>query len=170
MKRFTLLFAFLCLLSTISFSQDSKYGHLNIGNIVSTLPATKAANSELKAYQEQLVTKGEEMATNFEEEYADFVTKAQGGDLSPKQQEERQSYLQKKQQEIIAYEQEITQKVQQKRQELLTPILVKVEEAIDQVARENGYAMIFDTSAFNAVLYVKDSDDIADLVKTKLGI
>lgn len=150
--------------------QAQKYGHLNFGNLIADMPETDAADAELEAYQKQLVQKGEQMAQNFQEEYGNFVTAVQSGELTPKQQQERQTALQQKQQEIVAYEQEIRQQVQQKRQELLAPIVEKAENAVQEVAKENGFVMIFDSSAFNAVLFAQESTDVMDLVKAKLGI
>jgi len=110
------------------------------------------------------------MAARFQEDYSSFVKEVQSGNLSPAQQKERQEYLEKEQQEIVAYEQEIVQLVDQKRQQLLAPILERAEKAINEVAVENGYEAVFDTSTFNAILYTMDSDDLMQQVKRKLGI
>jgi len=168
MKKIFVSLAFLTLVSTLTFAQ--KYGHLNFGNIVSLLPETKQADSDLEAYQKQLVAKGEEMAGAFQEAYGQFVREVQSGDLTPKAQQEKQAQLQQKQQEIVAYENEVVEKVQAKRQELLKPLLEKVDVAIKAVAKENGYQLIFDTSLFNAVLFAQETDDILPQVKAKLGI
>ena len=45
----------------------------------------------------------------------------------------------------------------------------KQQQAIADVAKENGYSYIFDVSA-GALLYQPDSDDILPLVKKKLGL
>ena len=46
----------------------------------------------------------------------------------------------------------------------------KVQKAIQDVGKEGGYTMIFDTSTFNAILFAEDSDDVTSQVKAKLGI
>ncbi len=56
-----------------------------------------------------------------------------------------------------------------KKEEIYSPVLKQAEEAIKSVAKENGYSYILDTSA-GAVLYSQDSDNIAPLVKKKLGL
>ena len=154
--------------STLLYGQ--KYGHCNLGSLIALMPETKAADSQLEAYQKELVAKGEDMATKFQENYAAFVKDAQSGDMTPKQQQERQNALQQEQQAIQEYEQEINQKLSEKREELLKPLFDKASEAIKAVAKENGYVMIFDTSVFNAVLFANDTDDVMPLVKTKLGL
>ena len=169
MNKLLILVSFLFLAGT-SFAQAGKYGYLNFGNVVAMMPDTKAADATLEAYQKQLVAKGEEMAKAFQTDYAKLVQDVQAQSLSPKQQAEREQALQKKQQEILAYEQEVIKKVQIRREELLKPIVEKVQKAVEDVGKENGYKMIFDTSVFNAILYVKDSDDVLPLVKAKLGL
>ncbi len=168
MKRITFLLAFCLLAAGPAMAQ--KYGHLNFGNLLSQMSETKAADSSLEAYRKQLVSKGETMATKFRANYEKLLADIQSKTLSRKDQETREAALAKEQQDIMAYEQEISQKMQVKRQELLKPIVEKAEKAIQDVAKENGYQFIFDTSTFNAVLYVRETDDVMPLVKTKLGI
>ena len=68
------------------------------------------------------------------------------------------------------YEQDITQQLNQAREELLVPIITDAEKAIADVAKANGYSMVFDTSMFNAVLFAAESVDIMNQVKERLGI
>ena len=63
------------------------------------------------------------------------------------------------------------QKVQSRRQELLEPIFGKAQQAIQDVGKENGFNLIFDTSAvLNAILFTRDSEDVMELVRKKLGL
>ena len=41
---------------------------------------------------------------------------------------------------------------------------------VEQVAQENNFQLIFDTSMFNAVLFAAESEDVMPMVKAKLGI
>ncbi len=147
-----------------------KYGHLNYGNLLSAMPEVKTANTELETYRQQLITRGEAMAKKFQENYTKFVADVQSGDLAPVTQTQRQQALEQEQQSILAYEQEVAQKVEQKRQELLMPIIDKMNNAIEAVAKENGYVLIFDTSVFNAILFADASEDVLGKVKAKLGL
>ncbi len=56
-----------------------------------------------------------------------------------------------------------------KREELYKPILDRVNKAMQDVATENGYLMVFDSST-QVLLYADPSLDVTNLVKTKLGI
>jgi outer membrane protein len=169
MNKLLIVVAFLCF-SVANINAQEKYGYLNFGNVVALMPDTKAADAQLETYQKQLVAKGEEMAKAFQSDYEKLVQAVQAKTLSPKDQATQEQALQQQQQAILAYEQEVIQKVQVKRDELLKPIVEKVQKAIEEVGKTNGYKMIFDTSVFNALLYVKESDDVLPLVKAKLGI
>lgn len=158
------------MLAGIQVGHAQKYGHCNLGELVNMLPGTRQADSELEAYQEQLVQKGEDMATSWRTKAQAYATQAQSGDLTPKQMQEQEAVLKKEQEDILQYEQEIAQLIGAKREELLTPLIERVEKAIAEVAQEEGIVMVFDTSAFNAVLYADDSSDITEKVKAKLGI
>jgi outer membrane protein len=168
MRKILAFCAFLLILGTIQ-AQD-RYGHLNFGNLVALMPETEAANSELEAYQQQLVAKGETMAKEWQTDAAAFMKAVQGGDLTPKVQQERQAALEKRQQEIQAYEQEVAQLVGAKRQELLAPIIEKAQTTVNTVAQDNGFVLVFDTSIFGAVLFAEDSEDLMPLVKKQLGL
>lgn len=168
MKRLVLLFVIT--LSALQWGQAQKYGHLNLGNLLAAMPETKSADADINAYSQQLVKQGEQKAEALQKEYAAVVQKMQNGQLSPNQQKEAEQSLQKKQEELRNFELEVQQKVAAKRQQLLTPILTKVQNAIDGVAKEKGIVMVFDTSVFNAILFAEDSDDLMPAVKAKLGI
>ena len=92
----------------------------------------------------------------------------QAGNLAPIEEKEQQELLQKEQEAIQAFEQEIQQKLQVKREELLKPIVDKITAKISEVCKENGFVMVFDTSSFNALLYSPESEDITSLVRSKM--
>lgn len=154
-------------LSTTTFAQ--KYGHLNLGNLLSELSESKAANSELEALQQSLAKKSAVEKEAFQKKYLATLEDVQKGNLTPVQIQEKEKELEAERSKIAKNEEESVQKLQQKRQELLEPILNKVQEAVDAVAKENGYMMIFDTSVMNTVIFAEETDDIISLVKAKLA-
>ena len=70
---------------------------------------------------------------------------------------------------IQDFQQTAQEKIAAKKEELYNPILKKAEVAIKDVAKENAYSYVFDTSV-GAFLYAQDSDNMMDLVKKKLNI
>ncbi len=168
MKKLLVVLTGLFLVASTATAQ--KYGHLNFGNVLTLMPETKTADETLKKYQEELVAKGEEMAKKFQESYTKALAEVREGKLSPQQQQRLQNDLEKEQQTIADYEEEISEKIQTKREELLRPIVEKADKLIEEIAKANGFVLIFDTSAFNTILFAQDADDVMPLVKAKLGI
>ncbi|MCZ4319299.1 OmpH family outer membrane protein [Aequorivita viscosa] len=158
---------FLCL-GMQSIAQKS--GHLNFGNLIAMLPETKSADIELESYHKVLIQKSEAMVAKLQEENNNFINDAKSGMLTSAQQSENEAYVLNKEQEILMYQQQIAQLLDQKREELLSPIVKRANQAIKDVAEEQGYIIVFDTSVFNAVLYAMESDDLMPQVKHKLGI
>ena len=107
------------------------------------------------------------MMTDYQTKRQEAGAKAEAGELSPVQQQQLVEELGKKEEELLQYEQEMIGKLQAKEQELLKPIMDRVNKAIQDVAAENGYAMIFDAGV---LLYAADGTDVSDKVKAKLGM
>ena len=112
------------------------------------------------------------MAAAFEKEYTEFATQYQSGTVTPVVAQAKEEEFRKKQLEIQQYEQKVMQDVAKKREELFTPILKKVQDAIDAVGKAEGYTMIFDTSAIanNPIVFAAEADDVTAKVKAKLGM
>lgn len=155
--------------SSLAAQTTYKYGHMNLGNLVEQLPEVKKSNDELKAFAEKLSASDDSLTKSFQADYEKFAKDYQSGLLKPVESQQMQAELEKRQQYIQAFEQDAQKQIADKRDKLLTPILDKVKEAVKVVAKENGYAMIFDTSS-GAALYALETIDVTDLVKKKLGV
>ncbi|MBT8189484.1 MAG: OmpH family outer membrane protein [Saprospiraceae bacterium] len=161
---------FFAAFSLVAISMNAqKFGYLNSALLLSELPEVKAADSDLEAYQKQLVTSGESMVKTFEEKYQRYVQEANEGVLSQVQMQQKEAELGQEQQKIQQYEVEVQQKILQKREELYQPILDKVKVALEAIGNEQGYTMIFDASG-GVLLHAKESEDVMPLVKAKLGL
>ena len=168
MRYFGLFFLGLAL--SVGSLQAQKFGHLNVGNLLSSMPEAAAADKQLEAYQGQLVSKGKTMAETLKTDYETFAAAVQRGEKTAKQIQEKEAALKAEQEKIAAYEQEVMQKLGTRREELLQPLLERVDEAIKAVGEENDFTFIFDSSAFNVVMFAEESTDVAGLVKAKLGM
>ena len=164
------LFLFALLVgATLNAQTAPKYGHMNLGNLLELLPDTKKANDDLKVYADKLGAKDDSLGRALQAAAELLQKEYDAGLLTPVQAQARQADLQKQQEYLQKFEQDANQMVTAKREELLKPILTKVDEAIKSVAKENGYAMIFDTST-GSMLFAAETDDVTALVKKKLGI
>ena len=107
------------------------------------------------------------MVQEFQTDYQALQAQAQEGTMSPKQQQEAAAKLQVREEEIGQFEQSMMADLQKKRGELLEPIYESINNAIKEVAEENGYTFIFDQQV---LLYGQESQDVGAMVKAKLGL
>lgn len=146
-----------------------KFGYLNSQLLLSELPEVKMADANLQALQTQMEKKGQQMVQDLEAKYRELQKKEQSGEISPKALEEEARKLKEQEAEIGKYEQDMQKQLLTKRQEMLQPVLDRVNNAIKDVANENQFSYIFDSSA-GILLYAQETFDVTALVKTKLGI
>ena len=162
-KLFVLIFG----LIAFNIASAQKFGYVNSQELLVSLAEVKAADTDIETYQKQLLGKGQEMVASFETEYKAYMEEANKGLLSKVQMQKKEEDLGTKQKAIQDYEQEVQLKLAQKRETLYKPILDKVNDIITAYGKENGYTMIFDSSAGN-LLFVQDSDNLFEAIKTKL--
>lgn len=166
-KLFTLTLGLLLTVATGGYSQ--KFGFCNSAMLLTQMPEVKAADSDLQAFQTQLTKKGQERVKALQDAAADLERRKQQGTISPKDYDTQTAKLEEERQSIAKYEQEVYQKLSQKREELYKPLLDKVNKAMSDVATENGFALVFDSSS-QILVYANESLDVTKMVKTKLGI
>lgn len=165
--KFLLLASFVLLVSLPG--QAQKFGYLNSSLIMSEVPEIKAAESNLKAYQEQLSKQGQQKVEALQAKYQELARKEKQGEIAPKALQEQADKLKIEEDDLAKLGQEMQNQLAQKREGLLQPILDKINKAIQDVAKENAFAYIFDTSA-GMLLYADESSDVSQLVRTKLGL
>lgn len=167
-KRLIFLLVAMFAFGTASYAQKTvKLGHLNSADLMQIMPGKDSAQAAFQAEMEVLDSQLKAMQEELQKKYTDYQERqAQMTDLirSTKEQEIRDL-----DQRIANYRESAQQKLQEKEKELLQPIIDRAKQAIADVAKENGYTYVFDTSS-GALLYQQDSDDILPLVKKKLGL
>lgn len=166
-KTFVLTLGMLLLLTVNGVAQ--KFGYCNSVALLSELAEVKQADSDLKAYQTQLTKKGQEMVKELQDKAAELDRKKEQGTISPKDYETQGAKLKEEETAIGEYEQKVYADLAKRREELYKPILEKVNKAMQDVAKENGYLLVFDTST-QVLLYADESLDVTKLVKIKLGV
>ena len=168
MKKIIKIGVLMVALFCFSFNlQAQKYGYINSNALIEQMPAVKQLEPELASLQKILNKKREQMITDLQNKSQQAQQKLEREEMSPAEQKRTQEDLMKDQQAIGQYEQTMQQQLLEKQQTLLQPILDQVNEAIKQVAKENGYTMIFDSAV---LLYADETQDVGTLVKAKLGL
>lgn len=144
-----------------------KLGYINSVELVELMPETKAAQDKMAAKQAEFETQLKAMYTEYENKLTDIQQRLP--EMSDDMKAVEEKSLMDMQQRIGTKEQGLQQTLGELQVELLTPIQEKAQNAINDVAKENGFTMIFDVSA-GSLVYADDADNILGLVRSKLGI
>jgi outer membrane protein len=148
-----------------------KFGYLNSAALLAEMPEVKQANANLEALQKQLQKKGKGMVETLQAKYAEVEKQVREGRLSPKEQEQEAQKLREEESSIAQFEQDMVKQLKEKEGELLQPVIDRVNEAIQSVAKTNGYQFIFDASPGTGILlYADESQDVSAMVKSELGM
>ena len=148
---------------TATFAQ--KYGHVNSQEIFAAMPGADSLQIKLKAFETELTEIYTGMVNEFQTKKEKFDQEA--GTMSSTVRQYREKELMDLQQRIMEFQEGVQNDMQEKQLELMQPFQDKILKAIEDVAKENGYAYVFDTQV---LLYSEGGDDVSGLVKKKLGI
>ncbi|HVF81827.1 MAG TPA: OmpH family outer membrane protein [Flavisolibacter sp.] len=147
--------------------QGQKAGYMNIDQMLSIMPEVGKIDTLLKKFQtDSLNTEFQGLVQDYN--YKDSMLNK--SDTSKMPATVKRQYRQDL--ESIAYQvqnwQQISQNVMQsKQQELLAPIYQKIYTAINQVAKENGYAYVYKEEA---LIVAPPADNMLPLVAKKLNV
>ncbi len=157
-----------CMIFT-GYSQTIKFGHINSDELVQALPEFDTATKKLESYRKDLENQIELLTVELNNK----------NDAYQKEQKNLSDLVrQTKEQEIIDlnrrlqdFQQKASADFQNKQLELFQPVYAKVDKAIKDVGKENGFMYIFDV-AKGTLLYFDESKstNIMPLAKTKLGL
>ena len=153
----------------VSTASAQKFARINLQEIVIAMPEFEEAQKNLETFGKDLQEQMEQIQVEFNNKLADFQKNQATMAASIKQM--KQQELEQLQQRFAEFQQIAQQDFQKKQQELLEPLQVKAQNAINKVAKANGYIAVIDTSVPSFV-YVDEAQvvDIAPLVKKELGI
>jgi outer membrane protein len=160
------------LLAGASAQAQMKVGYTNVDYVLSQLPDSKQIESDLKTYRSQL-------ENSLKAKYQDFETKAKdyqanGEKMSEVIRKDKEKELQNMQTSIQEFEKNSEESLQKKQQTLLAPVLEKIQKAIKEVAKDNGYTYVFNSDAGYGttpiLLHAPEEDNVSDLVLKKMGV
>lgn len=146
-------------------AQTNKIGYISINEVIAAMPDAKKADTLLAQFRDALYANAQEKQTTLNEAYQKFV--ADSLKLTPAVKEVRRKELQQKLQDLQGEEQRINDELQKKQEELGAPIQKKALDAVQTVAKENGYTYVLPKEA---VLVGPPGDDLLPLVKKKLNL
>ncbi|MVM31589.1 OmpH family outer membrane protein [Spirosoma sp. HMF4905] len=149
-------------------AQSVKIGHTRIDYILSQTPENKVITDLLTVQQNKAQEELKRLQQELQEKYALYQKGvAQMTDVIRK---DRETELQTLQNRIQVFSRDADESIQSKYKQLVSPTLSKIQQAIDSVAKENGYTHILNTGNATDILYAPEENNITDLVLKRLGI
>lgn len=173
-KIFKLTLAVALVLMSVATASAQKFGRVDVNAIIPNMPEFKEATANYEAYAKDLQNQLEMIQVELNQKYADYQKNVNTYTDTIRQMKE--SELQDLSQRLGNFQQIAQQDLQQKELELMKPVEDKAFEAINKVAKEGGYLVVFSTANDQpgaAGLAYFDAEALIDItadVKKSLGI
>jgi outer membrane protein len=151
----------------VSAQKTQKLGHIDFAKLYEMMPGQDSIRTAFNAYQEQLQTQFQAMQTEYDTKLNEYQTNLATMSNIIKQTKEKE--IVDLQRRIQEFQQTAQEDLQAKETELTAPVIEKARNAVKDVAKENGYNFILNSTE-GLVLYTEPADDIMPLVKKKLGL
>ena len=168
LKKILLLALFVAPLSL--FAQ--KYAQFDYASIIQDMPAYKTAQTELQGMQDKFKKDLEDMQKELQTKYEKFQQEV--NDKTP------ENIRSRRQQELAELGQKLDQAraddekaLQEASSQKMQPIIAKVMDAINAVAKEGNYVYIMDSNAAqSAGIFINPalSENVTAKIRTKLGL
>ena len=172
MKRFIGIAALTILIAFVgqsAMAQSMKFGHINSDQLIQAMPEFDSANVQLEKFRKELVNALELMSVELNNK-SDAYQK-EGKNLTDIVKQTKEQELTDMNRRIQEFQTNAQTQLQQKQSELFQPVYAKVDKAIKDVGKENGFVYVFDV-AKGSLLYFDEtkSTNVMVLAKAKLGL
>lgn len=162
--------AIIFLMATMAFTtaataQDYKFGYTNVDYILAYMPEAQQVQTELTEYENQLTTQIQTKYQTLQQKLAEY--EQQQATMIDAVKADRENEIRQLQQSLQQFQANAENLLQTKQYTLLQPLYNKIQEAIDAVAKENGFTHIFNSSS---LLYAPEGEEVSDLIFKKMGI
>ena len=146
---------------TLCAQSAAKFAHFDYAAVAQAMPEYKTAMTELEGMQKELQTKYEK--------YQKEVTDETPENIRTRRQQE----IQEMGERLEQARQDNQQAFEQARVKKTQPIMQKIADTVNAIAKEGNYVYVFDqAAAANSNLFINEtlSEDVTKKVMAKLGI
>jgi len=168
MKKIVVIALFMLFGTSGAFAQ--KFAYVDTQYILDNIPEYQMAKTQLEELTKKWQKEIEVKLTEIDKMYRAYQTDAVLLPADIKRQREEE--ITQKEREVKNLQKKRFGKdgdLFKKRQELIKPIQDKIFNAIQEMAEERGYSVIFDRAANASILYANERFDKSDAVLSKLG-
>jgi outer membrane protein len=172
MKKTLLIIALIIGFSFAAFSQaKGNFGYIDSEFILGNIPEYKEAQRELDrlaaSWQKDIEKKFATIDSMYKKYQVEAIT------LPENLKQKREESILKAEQDAKDLQKKRFGKdgdLFKKREELVKPIQDRVFNAIEALAKDRGYAFIFDAAGSTTIVYADPKFDLNDMVMQRLGI
>lgn len=150
---------------TSNVNAQNKIGYISVDEILSVMPEVKKVQADLASYDSSLQINYSETLKEYLSK--DSAFKADSLKLSKAMRQAKESDLEKLAGELQNFQQNYQNMIGEKRNQLMQPVIEKAVTTIREVAKTNGFTYVLSK---DALISYPDADDLAPLVRKKLGI
>lgn len=162
MKYFKILFLFVCV---TSFAQH-KVGTIDIDYVLSQMPGLPAAQTQVETYGKTL--EGDLKVKMDAYNALLEAYKAGEAGFTPEMRKTKQDEIVASETDIQKFQQNGTQLINLKRDEVLAPMYQKIGDALDKIAKAEGYSQVLQIN--NDIVFIDKDHDLTLAVLKELGI
>lgn len=147
-----------------------RIGFASLQYIMSQLPEMKQIQTDMKSAETQFRNQIQQKSEKLQQQYKEFNEKA--NTMADTVREHRQSELQQALAELEKFQQDAQATLDNKEKLYMAPLYLKVNKAISEVAKENGFAIILTdkVNTYPVLLYQQPQTDVSNLVLKKFGV
>lgn len=168
MKKILLLT--IILTGVFNIAQAQKYAFVDTDYILDNIPAYRSAQEQLDQISRQYQKELEDLHAELDQMFKDFQAEAVllSNDMKRRREDvivSKEKEYKKLQRQYFGPEGDLFKK----RESLVKPIQDDIYNAIQDVATQGNYAVIFDKAAGVSMLYTNPKYDLSDQILEKLG-
>lgn len=136
MKKLQLLIIFLFI--PLLASAQLSVGVMNPDQVLDSLPETSEIESTLQQFVQEREQRFQARYQEWIEELTAYTEQAEAGNLTEAQQQAEEERLAEMEEELSGLQNRIQNQIRQRQNELFSPLLNRVEAAMETVARDMG--------------------------------
>jgi outer membrane protein len=149
-----------------STKAQTKIGTISLAELIPNMPEYKKADTAMNEFSNALQQQYQDLVNEYQQQQT-LLSSKDTAKYTSAQLEIKRKDLADLLGKLQNWQTTAQQMSQQKQQELLTPIQKKALDAIQTVAKENGYSYVISK---DQLLVSPPADDLLPLVKRKLGL
>ncbi|HEX5169829.1 MAG TPA: OmpH family outer membrane protein [Cyclobacteriaceae bacterium] len=155
----------------LTFVYAQRFGYIDTDYVLNKMPEYKKAQEEISQLSQGWEKEVQDMDKNIQSMYS--ALQAEQVLLTDEMRKERNEAIQKKEAELKEYQKKVFGfggLFFLKKQELVKPVMDKVWDAVEKVAKQNNLAIVFDKASQLVMIYTDPRYDYTDFVLEELGL